>query len=210
MNELIASSIEYLREYLGACNAPDEEIEYRIRHSLRVANIGKRIAQVEGGDIHIVTIACILHDIGKFDTEDNVEHGRVSELVTREFLQDRDLSVVELNHICHCVGAHVDGRSTSDHIETLEEKIVRDADTIDRFGVHKTKLRIFWELKQESYAYNDIAHDTRETLLMLEDNALNRKLETREGQRKFDDSVEKQISFYRSIVDELSFSFDIV
>lgn len=210
MNDMIAESIEYLKEYLSACNAPFEEIEYRIGHSLRVANIGRRIAEVEGGDIYIVTIACILHDIGKFDTKNDSEHGRVSEGLAMNFLKNSKLSVYVRNHICHCIGAHVDRISCNDHIVTLEEKIVRDADTIDRFGAHKTKLRMFWELENESCLYHDIMNDTMRTLLMLEDNVLNRKLETEEGQRRFEGTIERQISFYRSLVEELSYSFDIV
>lgn len=210
MNELIAQSVEFMKAHLHSSKATVDEVDYRIGHSLRVANIGRRIAEAEGGNIDIVTVAGILHDVGKFDTNDNMEHGRVSEMVARSFLSVRDIEYGDLEHICHCIGAHVDGRSSGYHLSTLEEKIVRDADTIDRFGAHKTKLRFYWEIDHKNISFQEAAETTKNTLTMLEECALDCRLETKEGKRRFKRTIGKQIEFYQSIVDELSYSFDIV
>ena len=39
------------------------EKDYRFEHSVRVANIGKEIAEKEGMDSDAMVIACLLHDI---------------------------------------------------------------------------------------------------------------------------------------------------
>ncbi len=42
--------------------------EYRWKHTLRVAQFGKVIAETEGVDEELVVAACLLHDVAWFDT----------------------------------------------------------------------------------------------------------------------------------------------
>ena len=54
------------------------EKDYRFEHSVRVANIGKEIAEKEGMDSNAMVVACLLHDISyinEFKTrEDSRNH----------------------------------------------------------------------------------------------------------------------------------------
>jgi uncharacterized protein len=122
-----------------------EEKDYRVEHSLRVANIGKYLAEIEGGNMKIVVLGCLLHDVGKFDTEDNMEHGRVSASVAREFLKGTSLNQKEIDDICYTIAAHVDGKCGYDYEETLESKIVSDSDNLDRFGAYRIYQTMTWD-----------------------------------------------------------------
>ena len=53
--------------------------DYRWKHTLRVAQFGKVIAENEIADVELVVAACLLHDIAWFDTnaENSREHGRI-------------------------------------------------------------------------------------------------------------------------------------
>lgn len=86
MNEMIKKASKFLYDKLNESKYIDEvEKKYRYEHSLRVANIGLKLAQLECADKLIVAISCILHDVGKFETDVNVDHGRISAKVARPF-----------------------------------------------------------------------------------------------------------------------------
>ncbi len=111
--------------------------KYRYEHSLRVSHIGKQISEVEGADTFIVEIGCLLHDVGKFQTEVNRDHGRVSAKVAKVFLETLNLSNKQIDDICYAIAVHVDGEAGYSYEETLESKIVTDSDNIDRFGAYR-------------------------------------------------------------------------
>ena len=66
------------------------EKDYRFEHSVRVANIGKIIAEKEGMDSDAMVIACLLHDISyinEFKTREEARNnGRYSAKIARHFL----------------------------------------------------------------------------------------------------------------------------
>ena len=68
------------------------EKDYRFEHSVRVANIGKEIAEKEGMDSDAMVIACLLHDISyinEFKTKEEARnHGRYSAKIARHFLEE--------------------------------------------------------------------------------------------------------------------------
>ena len=68
---------EFVREYLMDKGGVPEEIRrYRYHHCLRVAAIGRAVAEAEGLDADRLELACLLHYVGKFDSARPVDHGR--------------------------------------------------------------------------------------------------------------------------------------
>lgn len=145
MEHLIKQCHGFLLSHISESNKSEEEQNYRVDHSIRVANIGKYLAEKENANIKIVVIGCLLHDVGKFDTEDNMEHGRVSANVAREFLKDISLSQREIDDICFAIAVHVDGKCGYEYEETLESKIVSDSDNLDRFGALRIYQTMAWD-----------------------------------------------------------------
>ena len=137
MNNMHAGAIAFLYRELGIKNVNATEKRYRFEHSLRVANIAGNIAKAEGQNILTATLAAILHDIGKYDTQIKEEHGRVSAEIARPFLMTLDISERQIQNIQYCIAAHVNGDAGYDYEDIAEAKTVIDADAIDRFGIYR-------------------------------------------------------------------------
>ncbi len=118
-----------------------EEKAYRVEHSFRVANIGRRIARAEGFDPDEMTIACLLHDVAyahPMETrEERREHGRASARIVRPFLVTLGLTEERVQDICFGIAIHVDNRADFEGEHTAFAETVSDADNIDRFDAYR-------------------------------------------------------------------------
>lgn len=127
------------------------EKDYRFEHSVRVANIGKRIAEKEGMDIDAMVIACLLHDISYCNEfasrEDARNHGRYSAKIARPFLEEIGMEYEVMEDICYGIAIHVDDEADFPGKRTAFAMTVGDADNIDRFDAY----RIFESLKWVKY-----------------------------------------------------------
>jgi uncharacterized protein len=203
MKELIDRTQKFLYDHLCGSNYSDNEIKYRYDHSLRVTNIGLALCGEEDADKKITAIGCLLHDVGKFDTEDNMEHGRVSAKVARGFLETLDLTENEIDDICYAIAVHVDGKSGYDYEETLESKIVSDSDNIDRFGANRIQQSTIWELNDGDKSIEEKIKGVEKLLEKLNRYYNGNILETESGNKKFKEQLALQIHFYNSYLDEL-------
>lgn len=136
-NELKA--MEFLRQQIWKHNEINESTKrYRYEHSLRVAEIGRRIANSEGLDAKVLALGCILHDVGTFDSVENPkEHGRISAKITREFLNTLDLPEERIEEICYGIAIHVDDKADFEGERTALNESIGDSDNIDRFDVYR-------------------------------------------------------------------------
>lgn len=127
------------------------ERDYRFEHSVRVANIGKIIAEKEGMDTDALVIACLLHDVSycnEFaDREDARNHGRYSAKIARPFLEEIGMEPRVIEDICYGIAIHVDDEADFPGERTVFALSVGDADNIDRFDAY----RIFENLKWAKY-----------------------------------------------------------
>lgn len=203
MENIISLTKEFLWNTLNkSTNIDDIEKKYRYEHSLRVSHIGKQISEVEGADKFIVEIGCLLHDVGKFQTEVNRDHGRVSAKVAKVFLETLNLSNKQIDDICYAIAVHVDGEAGYSYEETLESKIVTDSDNIDRFGAYRIYQSLDWDnIKQMKIeeAYEKISNRIKRLEKLVEEY----DLETVEGTRLFKDNIKFQIQFYNRYLLEL-------
>ncbi|MBQ7714488.1 MAG: HD domain-containing protein [Clostridia bacterium] len=113
---------------------------YRIEHTYRVANIGRKIAQKEGFDETEMVIACLLHDISyceEFGEDGWIEHGRRAACISRPFLAELGLAEDRINDICYGIAIHVDDKADFEGERTPFALSVGDADNIDRFDAYR-------------------------------------------------------------------------
>ena len=101
-------------------------------HVKRVYRLAERIAAEEGADREVVRRAVLLHDIGrqkedKGEIEDHAEWGARE---AEEILEERGFE--EINRVVHCIESH--RYSTDPEPETLEAKVLSDADNLDALG----------------------------------------------------------------------------
>jgi len=102
-------------------------------HTDRVRRMALRIADVEGANRMIVELAALLHDIA-----DHKFHGgdtTVGPQIARDFLISRTTDPDTVNAVCRIV-EHLSFKNadTPNLIETLEGRVVQDADRLDAIG----------------------------------------------------------------------------
>jgi uncharacterized protein len=144
-------------------------------HIMRVFNLARHIQSKEGGDLEIIELAALLHDISdhKFNGGKLDEGGKV----TRSLLQKHNYPKEKIEQVVYIVD-HVSykGANTPSEMNTLEGKIVQDADRIDAIGAigigrtfayggHKGQPMHAPELKAEMHeSFEEYANKTTSTI----------------------------------------------
>lgn len=104
-------------------------------HVERVYNLALRIAKKENADLGVVKLAAYLHDIGRkeeMDSKGKVDHAEKGVELAEQILLPYNLKPEIIENIKHCIIAH---RYRNNHQpETIEAKILFDADKIDSIG----------------------------------------------------------------------------
>ncbi len=147
-----------------------QDKKYRLEHTLRVANIGRQIAQGENLDEEALIIGCLLHDLSYaevFHENDWRNHGRQAAKMARPFLETLDLSPEQIEEICYGIAIHVDDQADFPGERTPLALSIGDADNIDRFDVY----RIHEHLSNSSFltlSYEEQLQSVTELLTKLE------------------------------------------
>lgn len=128
MSELIQKVKEHVREIFQ-----HDATGHDWFHIERVYTIACKIQEVEGGDLELVALAALLHDISDHKMNGGIlNHGGI---VAFELLKDLNCS----NELAEKVKDIVDtvsykGANVSDKMDSLEGQIVQDADRLDAIG----------------------------------------------------------------------------
>ena len=173
---------------------------YRWNHTLRVAQFGKVIAENESADVELIVVACLLHDLAWFDTnaKNSREHGRIGAEKARPILESQGYDHAQVEIICYAIAAHVD----EDNPETLEAKILSDADNVDRFGPYRILQWCFSDIED----YDKLAAKLSERIHRLEYYREQNPLFTPTGQQLFAEQLNLQIRFFSEFVGEKELS----
>ena len=149
-------------------------------HSLRVYKNALKLARHCGGDLEVIAAAAMLHDVGRKEetaSKGAVCHAEVGALISRAYLEKRGFDSKFVDAVVHCIERHRFRRGLVP--ETLEAKILFDADKLDSIGpvglgraflfagnagarLHNSKSEA---LAAEEYSYQDTAY--REYLVKL-------------------------------------------
>ena len=171
------------------------DFDYRWRHTLRVAQWGKHIAEAEGADVELVVAACLLHDVASFDVmPDDNDHGRLGAQIARPLLNEIGYTPEQVENICTSVAEHADVADPS----TLEARVVTDADNVDRFGAY----RVLYMCLPDIGDYDKLTEKLRKRVERLESYRAKSPLYTATGQRLFAEQLDFQIAFFRKFVEE--------
>ena len=125
MNTLIENAIEYI-ENIFRDNADGHDTA----HSLRVYRNTLHLSDFYPDcDKRVVLLAALLHDVDDhklFDTENNAN--------ARRFLETQNLSTEEIEQICSIINNVSFSKNRGKRPESIEGKIVQDADRLDALG----------------------------------------------------------------------------
>lgn len=181
------------------------EKDYRFEHSVRVANIGKIIAEKEGMDVDAMVIACLLHDISYVNEfksrEETRNHGRYSAKIARPFLEKIGIEPEVIEDICYGIAIHVDDEADFSGKRTAFALSVGDADNIDRFDAY----RIFENLKWVKYDEMNIAEKREhvDKVLARLESYKNLDFATETGKNMWLEKLDYQIGFYKKLSDQI-------
>lgn len=102
-------------------------------HIWRVWKLAKELGRKEGADLFIVELAALLHDVAdwKFYQGDD----KVGSRIARQLLSQYDVSEEDIAPVCHILSTmSFKGAGVETKMETLEGKVVQDADRLDAIG----------------------------------------------------------------------------
>ncbi len=105
-------------------------------HILRVYNMAVRLAKAEGADLEIVRAAALLHDSQGSDptsASGRLEHHQASAKFAAAVLTEKGWEQERIEAVQHCILAHR-FRNPAEKPNTLEAKIIFDADKLDALG----------------------------------------------------------------------------
>jgi len=115
----------------------DSDPVHGFDHVLRVYRLAERIALREGADMEIVRAAALLHDAEGSATaggdEGRLEHHQASAEFARQILQAEGWPAERILQVEHCIRAHR-FRDESEQPQTIEAKVLFDADKLDVIG----------------------------------------------------------------------------
>ena len=118
------NAIDYITELFKG-----ESSGHDLYHSIRVHNNAAAIQRKEGGDLSIIRLAALLHDCDDrklFHTVDNAN--------ARRFMNEHDIDQDTQEMICHIISQISFKGKDSVVPDSLEGKIVQDADRLDALG----------------------------------------------------------------------------
>ena len=125
MREIMDAAAGYIRD-LFAENADGHGFD----HSMRVYRNALRIAETEpGADLLVVSLGALLHDADDhklFHTENNEN--------ARRFLREHGIRPDTEDRICEAINAVSFSKNRGKQPETIEGRIIQDADRLDAIG----------------------------------------------------------------------------
>jgi uncharacterized protein len=111
------------------------DLAHGIDHTRCVVKLARNIAKKEKANLRIVTVAAYFHDFAPRRTLLFEGHTKVSAEEARKYLHSVNFSKNEINEICNCIDSSSYGSEELGFSpESIEAKIVRDADWLDAIG----------------------------------------------------------------------------
>lgn len=143
--DVLGQTLEFVKRVLGP-DAGRYDMLYRYEHSLRVAAVGRRIAEGEGLPKIPLMMGCLLHDVGYPECatmEEFARHAEVSARIAELYLKQIGFDQRMADSICWAVSIHDRKEISGDEIRgdaASFELSVRDADDIDRFDAMRLSI----------------------------------------------------------------------
>jgi uncharacterized protein len=119
-------------EARSRCVAADPAHDFL--HVQRVSAMAERIARAEGADVDVCTTAALLHELFNYPKDHPESHrsGEVCAAHAAELMERVGCPPAQIQAVRHCI--HVHGFSAGLTPETLEAKVLQDADRLDAIG----------------------------------------------------------------------------
>ncbi len=104
----------------------DGDAAHGFDHVMRVYTLAERIGRAEGADMRVLLTAALLHDLARGEPDHHLHSAEQA----RALLANEPKAFVDA--VAHCIEAH--RFRTGPEPQTLEAKILQDADKLDAIG----------------------------------------------------------------------------
>lgn len=103
-------------------------------HTLRVCRLAKKIGKKEGGDLFIIEMAALLHDISDWKFQDDHDKSAGAN-IAKKWLEKFNLESKTISRIFKIIKEiSFKGTGVKNKLKTLEGKVVQDTDRLDAIG----------------------------------------------------------------------------
>ena len=189
MNEIIVTeAIDYINSLFK-----DNADGHDVNHTLRVhKNAMKIAASYPDTNKMIIALAALLHDVDDhklFNTKDNMN--------ARKFLLEHNISDEMIEEICEVINSVSFSKNRGKRPNTLEGKIVQDADRLDAIGAIGIARTFAYGGKNKRSLESSLQHFD-DKLLLLKD-----EMNTKEAKRIAEERHEYMVSFLTKIYEEM-------
>lgn len=124
---LIDETIKFVKEKLAGDSSGHDWW-----HIYRVWNLARNIQKAEGGDLFVIELSALLHDVADWKFYENEQEGLN---IVRTFLESQRLETSIINSVVSIIeNVSFKGAGVKDRMTTIEGKIVQDADRLDAIG----------------------------------------------------------------------------
>lgn len=126
MNNIIDNAIEFVKNYFK-----NDFSGHDYYHTMRVYNLAKEISKKENGDTEIIELSALLHDVDDYKLV-----GKQDEIFknAKTFLRTNNYPEDKIEMICHIISQVSFSGNGAKTPDSLEGKIVQDADRLDAMG----------------------------------------------------------------------------
>ncbi|MFZ2189002.1 MAG: HD domain-containing protein [Candidatus Moraniibacteriota bacterium] len=125
---IIQKTVDFVKATLS-----DTDASHDWWHIYRIWQLSKHIAQTENVDLFVVELGALLHDIS--DWKNNSGDSTVGAKIAADFLKKQNVNekiILAVKHILENISFK--GISDNSNMETIEGKIIQDADKLDAIG----------------------------------------------------------------------------
>ncbi len=116
---------------------PENDPVHGFDHILRVYKMAERLARAEDADLEIVRAAALLHDVDSSQLSavsgQRKSHQHSAADFAKSVLESEDWPQDRIEAVAHCIRAHR-FRDDREQPQTLEAKVLFDADKLDAIG----------------------------------------------------------------------------
>jgi len=115
---------------------PEVDPVHGFDHIERVYRMAEKLAQLEGADLEIVHAAALLHDSRGSDPNsgERLSHHEASALFAGQVLLAEGWPLERIQAVQHCIRAHRYRGEKENEPQTIEAKVLFDADKLDVLG----------------------------------------------------------------------------
>ncbi len=137
----------------------EKDSAHDIDHIMRVYNLAMTIVKTEANvDIDVLQAAVLLHDIGSAketsDSSGKTDHAIIGAEMARPILESLGFSDEKIKHVQKCILSH--RYRTNNKPETIEAKIIHDADKLETVGAIGIARSFSWIGRHRAKIYKKV------------------------------------------------------